>query len=271
MPKSLRAIYRLTVVAAASVAAMASTTGAQIAPIFLDSARHQDPCVTKPQSTGPRFTIAPYGWMTGIRGQTGVRDLSADVDVSFSDILSHLRFGAMGSFEVGYGPWRGMVDGVYASLRVDRTPALRRGNPDLDMTMKSLISQAFAGYSFKASPEFAIDLLAGTRIWDVKSSLTITGDILRASRSRNPTWVDAVGGFRLRLNPTQRWALSLTADGGGGGSRGTGEGIATVGYSLSRHWALFASYRYLYEDYTKNEFFFNGHYAGPVIGGSYRW
>jgi hypothetical protein len=264
------------IVTAAAVVGMASATiptpvEAQIAPTRVDSARHRDPCDTKPRTVSPQFTIAPYGWMLGVHGETQVRDRSAQVDVSFQKILDHLRFGGMGVFEVGYGPWLGTVDGLYASLRATRTLALDRAQPDLDMTLKITIAQAFAGYSFVPAPRVAIDVLAGTRIWALDASLALSGNSVDVARSSSSSWADALGGFRVRVTPVDRWHVSLTGDGGGGGSRGTGEGIATVGYDLSHHWNLFGAYRYLYEDYRKNEYVLNAHLNGPAIGGAYRW
>jgi hypothetical protein len=219
----------------------------------------------------PRFIMAPYGWMTGISGETGVRDLVADVDISFRQLLSKLRFGAMGGFEVDYGPWLGLVDGVYASVRDDRTRATVVGQADLDMAMKMFIGQAFVGYSFLAAPTVAIDVLAGARLWAIDASLRRTGDLLTAERSRTPTWGDALGGLRVRWKAAERWNVSAVGDAGGGGSKRTGEVATTVGYAVSTRWTLFAAYRYLQLDYRKNEYFFDGHLGGPAIGGAYRW
>lgn len=273
MPKSLcirRRALTAAVVSLAAGAMIPKLAAAQIAPTFVDSVR-RGPCDSTPPSINPRYTVALYGWMLGMHGQLGVRDLAADVDISFKEILDHLRIAGMGAFEVDYGPWLGTADLLYASLRENRELALRHGDPDLDAKIKIFIGQAFVGYSFAPVPRVAIDLLAGARVWAFEPSLTVSGANASATRSSSPSWVDALGGFRVRVTPTDRWSLSLTGDGGGGGSRGTGEGAATVGYSLSRHWAVYGAYRYLYVDKTKNDFFFNGHLNGPVIGGTYRW
>jgi hypothetical protein len=239
---------------------------AQIAPLPVDTLHTTTP---PPKST--RFIVAPYGWMTGISGETGVGDLSANVDISFSNLLSHLRFAAMGTFEGGYGPWLGIVDGVYASVRADRTLSRGRVQPNLDFTMKMLITQAFAAYTVKPAPTIDVDILAGARLWAVKSTLAVSSDTTRRTRERSPSWADALGGARIRWKVARQWQINLEGDGGAGGSKGTGEGIGTVAYDLSRYWSLFASYRYLYENYQKNHYFFTGHMAGPVVGGAYSW
>jgi len=239
--------------------------GAQLAPLPVDTVH-----ATSPQKHA-RFIVAPYGWMTGISGETGVRDLSATLDISFSDLLRHLRFGFMGTAEGGYGRWLGIVDGVYASVGAQRTLSRGRVQPELDFTIKLLISQAFAGYTVKPAPEVDVDLLAGSRLWAVRSTLEVATQAGSTERSKSPTWADAIVGGRVRWRMTPRWQFSVSGDGGAGGSKATGEGMAGLNYDLSTHWSLFGSFRYLYENYRKGDYFFAGHLSGPVIGGAYRW
>ena len=218
-----------------------------------------------------RFTVVPYGWMVGVSGETGVRDLTADVDISFGKIFDHLRFGAMASFEAEYGPWVGIVDAVYASLRDDRTASLGPANPDLTMTLKLVVAQAYVGYTFWPARDVAVDILAGTRIWGLDESLSITGDRVSGERSKNNSWADALGGLRVRWAAAERWRVSAAGDGGGGGSKGTGGATATAGYDVSSRWTLFGAYRYLFLNRRKDDSFFTGHLGGPAIGGAYRW
>ncbi len=226
------------------------------------------PAKSKP--AGAHFVIAPYGWMAGINGETGVRDLSADVNVRFIDLLHHLRFAAMGTFEVGYASWLGIADAVYSSVRVNHTLALQRAQPNVDYTQKMFIGQAFVGYSFQPERTVAIDILAGTRVWHTTSTLGVSGDIVNRARENSSNWADALGGLRVRWQPAPSWQINVAGDGGGGGSKGTGEGLGSVAYNWT-HWSAFAGYRYLYENYRKDEFFFKGHMDGPLIGGAYRW
>ncbi|MGH9884821.1 MAG: hypothetical protein ACREBE_04800 [bacterium] len=273
MSKRLRVVRRVSLavaVVAFAGSALVTTAEAQVAPSSIDSAGRADPCATKLR-VHPRYAVSLYGWMTGISGETGVRDLSADVDVPFRDLLDHLRFAAMGAFEVSYGPLVGIVDAVYSSVEVDHTLSLLRRQPELNFTMKMLISQVMAGYTFRAGPNVAVDALAGTRIWSFNSTLTLTGDTASRERSRSPTWADGVGGLRVRWMPTSSLYVGGEFDGGGGGSDGTGQAIGTLAYDVARHWSVFASYRYLQLNYRKNDYFFDGHFGGPVIGGVYRW
>src|SRR5262245_22556335 len=63
------------------------------------------------------WTITPYLWMSGLTGQVSIRDLSADVDESFSDIFHDLKFASMAYFEWRYRPWTIGLDVFYVSLK----------------------------------------------------------------------------------------------------------------------------------------------------------
>jgi hypothetical protein len=177
----------------------------------------------------------------------------------------------MGTFEGAYGPWLGVYDAVYASLRAQRTLSRGRVPPELDLTLKLLITQGFTGYTVKPSPTIDVDLLAGTRLWAVRSTLALTSGIGQRSNERSPTWADFLLGGRVRWRIDRKWQVNVSGDGGAGASRGTGEGMGTVDYALSHHWSVFVAYRHLYENYHKNDYFFTGHLTGPVIGGAYHW
>ena len=267
-----RAVVRTAVVLGAALVATTPTLEAQIAPTQIDSSSGE---VARNRPTiRTRFIVAPYGWMSGIKGETGVRDLSADVDVSFGDLLDNLKFAAMGTFEVGYDRWLGVIDAMYTSVQIDRTASLGPGQQDLTAKTKMLIAEAFGGYSIVPASDLVVDILAGARIWSVEASLNVAGSNASAERSRNPTWTDAVIGARLRWAAAQRWDVSAGGDGGGGGprgSKGTAQAYATAGYDLSELWQVFGSYRYLYLNYARNEYFFKGHLGGPLIGVAYRW
>lgn len=248
----------------------AADAAAQIATARIDSVV-TDPCVRGGPSVVPRFIVSPYGWTLGISGPTGIRDRTADVDITFSELLDKLRFAAMAGFEADYGPWIGAIDLIYASVRDDRTRSIGPLQADLTAEIKLLISQALVGYSFLATPTVAIDVLAGARFWAVDASLLLAGERRSADRERDPRWADALGALRVRWSPAVDWQVSAYGDAGGGGSKGTGQAAGTVGYDISSRWTLFATYRWLKLDYRKNDYFFDAKFKGPLIGGAYRW
>jgi hypothetical protein len=254
-PRPLGRLACLVAALAASITADSSPGAAQMAPAPIGSGR---------------VFLAPYAWLAGISGEADVRDLSTDVDVPFRELLQHLQFAAMGTLEGGHGPVLAGLDAVYTSVRVDRTPSRGPRSVDLTAKMKMLITTGYAGVSLRPSPQVAVDLYGGTRVWSVDASLAVSGDSASRARSRSPAWADALAGARVRWRPSEQWQVGIAGDGGAGGSRGTANASATAGYEVSRRWTAFAAYRWLYLDYSRDEFRFRGHLAGPVLGVAYR-
>lgn len=204
MPSALRLVRRVCGIGGAVVFAfgLPRSVGAQLVPMPLapmDTLVRHDPCVSQ-KIAKARFTIAPYGWLLGIHGDVGVRDLDAHVNISFSDLLSKLRWGAMGGFEFNYGHWLGTFDGVFASVHQENTPSVGGFNPDIDSRLDLAMTQAFVGYTFRARPNLAIDLLGGARLWRWDASLRLQGENITRQRERIRTFVDALGGVRVRGN-----------------------------------------------------------------------
>jgi hypothetical protein len=81
------------------------------------------PSAQEPERSGWTFSIAPYFWATAVSGDVGVRNVSTNVDVSFSDIAQHLTFGGMflseaqGSEQPGAGEALHGADGGFPASR----------------------------------------------------------------------------------------------------------------------------------------------------------
>jgi hypothetical protein len=74
---------------------------------------------TSPQSASEswQFQLTPYAWGSGMDGQLGIGDRAADVDASFSNILDHLHFAAMGLADARRGKRVALTDIIYTDLR----------------------------------------------------------------------------------------------------------------------------------------------------------
>lgn len=64
----------------------------------------------------PVNTVTIYLLGIGIDGHATAGPLTADIDVSASEVLESLEFGAMGSYRRDTGPWSFQIDAMYASL-----------------------------------------------------------------------------------------------------------------------------------------------------------
>ena len=57
-----------------------------------------------------------YGLGIGIGGEATVGQLTADIDVSASEVFDHLEFCAMGSYRWDSDTWSFQADAIYALL-----------------------------------------------------------------------------------------------------------------------------------------------------------
>ena len=119
----------------------------------------------------------------------------------------------------------------------------------------------------------SFDLLAGARVWHVKSHLTFQPRILPlvdVEESKN--WVDPVVGARGTASLSPRVFLTGKFDAGGFGinSDFTGQVYGGVGFQLKPRVALIGGYRYLRVDYVKEGFIFKTALSGVVLGAQFK-
>jgi hypothetical protein len=62
------------------------------------------------------FEVTPYLWAAGLDGNVGIRDRTADVDVSFRKLLKHLDGAIMVTGEARHGPWGFGIDLIYVNV-----------------------------------------------------------------------------------------------------------------------------------------------------------
>jgi hypothetical protein len=96
------------------------------------------------RAEGWKHEFAPYLWGSSMSGTAGIRDVTADVDMSFGDILDNLEFGFMGMYRATRDRYVFNFAAIYMGLgSTERGPggALKA---DIDMDQTAL--EADAGY-----------------------------------------------------------------------------------------------------------------------------
>jgi len=68
------------------------------------------------------WKIAPYLWAVNLDGEIAIGEITQDIDVSFSDILSDFELGGAVYAEVGKGNNAFHIDYTYIRTRPDPTP-----------------------------------------------------------------------------------------------------------------------------------------------------
>lgn len=205
-----------------------------------------------------------YGLGAGLDGDVTVRGIDADVDVSFSDILENLEFGAMLAYRGETEDWYVSFDAVYMALGANKTTSNFAADVDVD----EFVLETDVG--LRISPKF--EAFVGTRFWSLETKVEITGPGPGQSGEADENWVDPLIGARYIHPLGEAWKLVLRGDVGGFGvgSDFTWQAIARVDWQFSESLALNVGYRYLDVDYAdgsgSDEFRYDVATSGPAVG-----
>jgi hypothetical protein len=225
------------------------------------------------------FTIAPYLWMTGIKGDVSVANLrSVPVDASFSDILDDFDIGLQAHAEARKNRLGLALDFIWSDLGV---PAAQADLLDFTADVRQLFTEGLVFYRVASGGgddhHAHLDVLVGVRYTATRTRLTaktgagteIPGEFVELS------WVDALGGLKFRAPLGSRAAILGRADLAGFGSKVTWNLEGDLAFLASRHWTLGAGWRHLDIDYEEGEGIqfreFDLAYSGPRVWFAYSW
>lgn len=230
------------------------------------------PSAAQAPADGWHTTIAPYFMGAAMNGTSAVAGQELEIDMSASDILSNLQFGAMGLVVARKGNWGVGGDAIWMALGANGTapgPLGTTGTADMNQG-------AFTFYGLRRLGP-AADLFFGGRVNTLQAKLRFNGpDQRRADRSK--TWFDPLVGLQFRTSDTERrWhAQVYTEIGGFGvGSTFTLQVFPTIGVNLTQRSSLEFGYRWLDIDYSSGEnvtlFKYDVLTQGPVMGFAFRF
>jgi hypothetical protein len=217
-----------------------------------------------------QVTAAPYLMGAAISGTTGVRGVSADIDLSASEVFDHLELGAMGMLAARKGSWGLGTDLIYMGLGATAD----RPRADVDFNQFAL---AFYGLR-RLNP--VAEASVGLRVNGLDGGLTIKDQSVFPSGtelSRSQWWADPIVGLRLHSHSAGRVNATLYTEIGG---FGLGSDLAWQIYPmlslrLSERSSLDLGYRWLSLDYTTGEgadhFTYDTLTQGPTLGFGFRF
>ena len=203
------------------------------------------------------WTIAPYVWAADagldvrINGDPGI-----GADVPFSDLVDKLDGAFMGHIEVGADKYGAFLDTVYIKLADDSVIPVGPGGPILgdllintDLTLKLYELGGFYRMGRPDTGSAAIDILLGLRLVEMDQNLNIVLPGPGATPIRNNLHVsetDLIAGARVVGKISEKWGYKLRADYGSGGTEGTLNALATVGYTFGKTnlFSIDIGYRY---------------------------
>lgn len=136
-----------------------------------------------------KHEFAPYVWGSAMEGTVGIGPISAETEMSFSDILDDLEFGFMGTYRASRDRYSITVDAIYMGLGVTEEGPGGALKADIDLDQVGL--EADFGYAVNES----FTLFGGLRYVSLDADLRVTGPLgNEQSASEGQDWVDPVIG-----------------------------------------------------------------------------
>lgn len=255
-----------------------------------------------PVKADPKLNVAlaPYFWISSMSGNTTIRGIKVDTDLSFSDILDDTNsvFGIEGAIDVRYDRLVFQFNGTYVRLKAENEQSIFR-NTELSADTKFQLSwyELFAGYRFFDTPigkdpashrRMSADAFVGGRHTGLDLNTKISTDTtinlpeggdLSFGQTReyddSKDWLEVFVGARIGIDLSEHWSLSLRADVGGfgiDGSQFSWQTIALIGYRWQMDgWtlAMFGGFRALGQDYRSGEFGWDEILYGPMLGAEF--
>ena len=217
---------------------------------------------TSPSTTaaddGWHFVVAPYLWLTGVHGTVGALGREVGVHASAADLLSHFRFGLMGTVEADHKRIVLPLDIIWARLGDNQALPF----PNLPPTTAEVKVDLFiltpkVGYRLVNQEKLKIDALTGFRYWHVGQNLQFSPSRLGLNFSGSQNWVDPLVGGRIlgALTPKVSLIIGGYVGGWGTGSQLEYEAFGALGYKIKPKWTLQAGYRYLDVNYRSTTIF----------------
>jgi len=237
------------------------------------------------ESEGWKIHIVPYLWMPSLNGTVGVRGQTADVDMSFSDILDDLSLAFMTNIEVSKGRFGMFANPLYTQLKDDTSTEILSQKIKVEATMNMFILEFGVNYRFgpyaldgsggKKMPRVTLRPLIGGRYTYLDSDIDTKG-LQSRSFDGSQDWIDPVIGVHTQWDFTKRWNLILggSIGGFGVGSDFAWSAIGLVGYrfnfSKTVTGNVLIGYRALDQNYDtgsgSDRFEWDTTMYGPIVG-----
>lgn len=226
-----------------------------------------------------QFELTPYLFGAGLDGTTGVGGVTADIGMSFGDMLENIDSGFMAMFEARKGPWSLAADGVYFRLKDQKTGSwqgpggIGSATGVLEASMTDQVYQLAVGYRLLDAGT-KLDLVGAARYTQLDTDLNLvvtTGPVLPGGTrvlSASESWWDPVIGIRVIAPFAEHWSFVGYADMGGFGvgSDVTYQAIAGVNWQFAKSFVAKAGYRYFYQDYKDGGFVWDMAAHGLYLG-----
>ncbi|MDG2272130.1 MAG: hypothetical protein P8L39_07500 [Halioglobus sp.] len=222
--------------------------------------------------------VAPYLWGLSLNGDAQVGDKTADVDVSFSDILDDINVGAMGFLDgrkdrIGY-----FINPIYSRLTAKENVDGEKVDVTNDSAILAIggyyrwIDTSVTGRNGGGTGRLVVEPYGGVRWTYLRVEVDVEGE---GQGDESENWLDPIIGSRLMYVWDSRWDVALAADVGGFGigSDSAWNMHLLVGYRLQlfgRDAIIRGGYRALHQEYEtgsgRSTFKWDVTQEGPIAG-----
>ena len=226
-----------------------------------------------------QFEITPYLFAAGLKGQAGIRGVTADIDMSFNDIWDNLDSAFMGLFTAQKGRWSYGLEGVYFKISDEGSKSVTGPfgivtiDGALELTTSLNVYQGSVGYRVMDNSTI-VDLIAAVRYTQVKADMTVVLTTIpgivfpggATSADGSESWIDAVVGVRVLHPVSKNVSLLGYADIGAGGSDLTYQLIAGVNWEFAKNFTAKTGYRIMDWDYENGDTVWDMQASGMYLG-----
>jgi hypothetical protein len=169
------------------------------------------------------WKITPYLWTVGISGEMSVADITQDIDVSFSDILSDMDIGGSIYAEFGKGNHSMHFDYTYLRLKPDPTEMPSPPAPPGSTLSTKMTNNIFeAAYNYRYDGPVGGAVVVGARYMDIEMRMAPDlggpGVVDPEPVVAGPNWWDAFIGFKTHNSISDNWDFDFYGTIGQGGS-----------------------------------------------------
>ena len=213
-----------------------------------------------------RVAVSIYGWFPGTHGTVGVLGANASIHAPFSDVFHHLKGVIPIAVDAQKGRFVFPVDFFWVKLGDDRAiPLNEPGQTSINLHETESIFTPKFGYRVLDGEHLKVDALAGIRYWHLGQELSLVPSGL--SRSQSGNWVDGLGGARFIVPLSEKAAVTIAGDAGGGGANLDYQVVGLLTYKFTRKLGLGVGWRYLDVDYRGNhQFIYDVAQTGALAG-----
>jgi hypothetical protein len=196
------------------------------------------------------YVAEPYMFFANMSGETTLAQFpEISVDAPASDVLGHLKMGALLYAEATNNDWSITSDYIYMKLGQDAETSrlIKSGS----VTMKETVWE-LAGFK-RITPW--LEGGAGCRLVSLNLGLDVETISESHDVSTDEMWVDPIIALRSNHTFNNKWLVQLRGDVGGFGvgSDFSWQAQANVGYKFSKLFQTSVGYRYVGMDYDKGD------------------